>query len=115
MDAQGVAPTLTPAAVVQDVLTVRCMAAGRDDIPSEGDGAAADLAFHAFPTLDQLVEATEQALRDSGFGYRCDAKQLIECLQQCQPPVRNPEVKGPTMMQTRSAPCFSVRQSAQTS
>ena len=34
-------------------------------------GAAADLAFHAFPTLDQLADATEQALRDSGFGYRC--------------------------------------------
>ena len=37
--------------------------------PADG-GAAADLAFHAFPTLEQLAEATEQGLRDSGFGYR---------------------------------------------
>lgn len=30
-----------------------------------------DSQFYSFPTLEQLEEATEEALRDLGFGYRC--------------------------------------------
>ena len=30
-----------------------------------------ELAYHAFPTLQQLAEASEEALRAGGFGYRC--------------------------------------------
>ena len=29
-----------------------------------------DLAFYAFPTLQQLQEASDEALRSEGFGYR---------------------------------------------
>jgi hypothetical protein len=73
LDAHGVVPMVTLGAAIASVHDVCCVAAGQEGVESEGDGAAADLAFHAFPTLDQLSEATEQALRDSGFGYRCDA------------------------------------------
>ena len=31
---------------------------------------APDLAFFAWPTLEQLSKATEEALREAGFGYR---------------------------------------------
>ena len=31
---------------------------------------AQDLAFYAFPTIEQLQEATDDALRSQGFGYR---------------------------------------------
>jgi len=34
---------------------------GQSDLPS----------FFAFPTLEQLSAATEEALRADGFGYRC--------------------------------------------
>jgi hypothetical protein len=34
-------------------------------------GACHGLEVHAFPTLDELARATEQELRDMGFGYRC--------------------------------------------
>lgn len=30
-----------------------------------------DLSFYAFPTLENLREATDEALRAEGFGYRC--------------------------------------------
>lgn len=30
-----------------------------------------DLAFYAFPSLQQLQEATDDGLRAEGFGYRC--------------------------------------------
>ena len=30
-----------------------------------------DLAFYAFPSLEQLQEATDEGLRAAGFGYRC--------------------------------------------
>lgn len=33
------------------------------------------LAFHAFPTLEQLAAATEEELRAAGFGYR--AKYIV--------------------------------------
>lgn len=46
---------------------------------AEGSAAAAESAdgevearFYAFPTLDQLAKATEEALRADGFGYRWD-------------------------------------------
>ena len=32
--------------------------------------ASSDLAFHAFPSIQQLSEASEDALRAQGFGYR---------------------------------------------
>ena len=32
-----------------------------------------DLAFHAFPSLQQLQEATDEGLRAEGFGYRWSA------------------------------------------
>ena len=38
----------------------------------EEEQAVPDLAFYAFPTLQQLSKATEAALRAEGFGYRCD-------------------------------------------
>ena len=56
---------------------------GRDDTPVKGKGGAGDGAgedsdiegeplgdFYAFPTVAQLGEATEEALREMGFGYR---------------------------------------------
>lgn len=44
-----------------------------------GDEASGvqDLAFFAFPTLEQLGSATEEALRASGFGYRCFFSSLV--------------------------------------
>ena len=38
----------------------------------EEEQSVPDLAFYAFPTLQQLSKATEAALRAEGFGYRCD-------------------------------------------
>ena len=38
----------------------------------EEEQAVPDLAFYAFPTLEQLSKATEAALRAEGFGYRSD-------------------------------------------
>ena len=35
-----------------------------------GEGGPLGLAFYAFPTLEQLSEATEEHLRAEGFGYR---------------------------------------------
>lgn len=38
--------------------------------------------FHEFPTPDQLSQASEQELRDLGFGYR--AKYVVKTVQQLQ-------------------------------
>lgn len=46
----------------------------------EEEQAVPDLAFYAFPTLEQLSKATEAALRAEGFGYRCDAEDLMPCM-----------------------------------
>lgn len=43
----------------------------------EEEQSLPDLAFYAFPTLQQLSKATEAALRAEGFGYRCDVLTLI--------------------------------------
>ena len=47
---------------------------GEEGQHAQGDGAAAaaaaPLALHAFPTIEQLGAATEEELRDAGFGYR---------------------------------------------
>ena len=51
----------------------------------EEEQAVPDLAFYAFPTLEQLSKATEAALRAEGFGYRCDAEDLCPaCARQCR-------------------------------
>eukprot|EP00891_Asterochloris_glomerata_P001075 jgi/Astpho2/1075/e_gw1.00017.36.1_t len=42
--------------------------------------ASSDLAFHAFPSIQQLSEASEDALRAQGFGYR--AKFITSTVQQ---------------------------------
>ena len=39
-----------------------------------------DLAFYAFPTLEQLQEATDDGLRAEGFGYRCCSHCLLQHL-----------------------------------
>ena len=55
------------------------MLPGSKVLPAEEDQQSAlgdqqqdvpDLAFYAFPTLEQLSKATEAALRAEGFGYR---------------------------------------------
>ena len=38
-----------------------------------------DLAFHAFPSLQQLQEATDEGLRAEGFGYRWSASNTHMC------------------------------------
>ena len=63
-------PTLVP--VTGDTVG---QAEGGAKLMSVEDGsprtaAAPDLAFYAFPTLEQLSNATEAALRAEGFGYR---------------------------------------------
>lgn len=35
--------------------------------------------FYAFPTLEQLAAATEDALRADGFGYRCGLSHTMLC------------------------------------
>ncbi|GAB4821909.1 hypothetical protein N2152v2_008955 [Parachlorella kessleri] len=45
-------------------------AAAAADGPSYGEPALVQGQYFAFPTLDQLSEATEEALREDGFGYR---------------------------------------------
>ena len=51
------------ASALRLIAAVCCAVAGED--------AAPGLEFYAFPTLQQLGEATEAHLRASGFGYRC--------------------------------------------
>jgi 3-methyladenine DNA glycosylase/8-oxoguanine DNA glycosylase len=38
------------------------------DAAMAGDAASDSLAYYAFPTLEQLAAATDEALRASGFG-----------------------------------------------
>ena len=40
------------------------------EAPPRQAAGISDLAFHAFPSIQQLSEASEDALRAQGFGYR---------------------------------------------
>ena len=42
------------------------------------------VAFYAFPTLQQLAKASEEDLRADGFGYRYTSR-FQNCLQQLKP------------------------------
>ena len=42
-----------------------------------------DLAFYAFPTLEQLSAASESALRAEGFGYRYQKVLLLDMRSPC--------------------------------
>lgn len=57
------------------------------------------LAFYAFPTLEQLSAATEQALRADGFGYR--AKFIVGSVQQL---LEKPEGGSAWLLSLRSKP-----------
>ena len=46
------------------------MAPAEAEMPEEEQKAVPDLAFYAFPTLEQLSAASEADLRAQGFGYR---------------------------------------------
>jgi 3-methyladenine DNA glycosylase/8-oxoguanine DNA glycosylase len=48
---------------------------GAEDALAPGDVGQ----FHAFPSLEQLRCATEQELRDNGFGYR--ARYIVDSVQ----------------------------------
>lgn len=70
--AAGPAPAALAAAsaAVLEVDSEEAAAAAARGAGGGGAPAAAPVSYYAFPTLEQLAEATEEALRDDGFGYR---------------------------------------------
>lgn len=52
-----------------------------DFISSSGEhlGSVGGFEFHEFPSLERLAMATEQELREAGFGYRCCLSFFIIC------------------------------------
>ena len=53
---------------LDDALSIK--AEGPAEEEQQQQGGVPDLAFYAFPSLEQLSSASETALRAEGFGYR---------------------------------------------
>ena len=69
----------------------------------EGESLSLDFRFFAFPTLDQLKGATEEDLREMGFGYR--AKFIVNSVSQLN---SMPEGGKEWLMSLRSKPLPEV-------
>ncbi|PNH05522.1 N-glycosylase/DNA lyase, partial [Tetrabaena socialis] len=72
--AGGLVSTAGDRAAAQEVVAPAASDAGLEPSasanPKEGGADKAALSFFAFPSLEQLSRATEEELREAGFGYR---------------------------------------------
>ena len=56
---------------LHDSSSVQAEGAAEEKQQQQQQQSVPDLAFYAFPSLEQLSAASEAALRAEGFGYRC--------------------------------------------
>lgn len=61
---------LLPAAEDRAAPQAAAVVAAEAGTPGASGAKNAELALYAFPTLEQLAAATEEQLREQGFGYR---------------------------------------------